>query len=242
MPLSQLRDFYSHIEELAEHFGVRRLGECTGRMIWPDRGVYFILDPDEPRGGSTPGAKAAGARRDLKGGSLPRIVRVGTHALKRGSSTTLWKRLRQHRGRATGTGNHRGSVFRKHVGRALLVRDGVHHPTWGVGSTAAREVLLGETELEMSVSDYLSRLQVIVVPVLDESGPQSFRGFVERNSIALLSTEGRRAHPPSARWLGHCAPSKDITQSGLWNVRHVRDGVADDFLERLGQLVSSARG
>jgi hypothetical protein len=49
------------------------------------------------------------------------IVRVGTHALETGSQTTLWKRLSQHRGQArSGSGNHRGSIFRLIVGTALI--------------------------------------------------------------------------------------------------------------------------
>jgi hypothetical protein len=56
------------------------------------------------------------------------VVRVGTHALTAASSATLWDRLRQHRGhlggRDPGSGNHRASVFRRHVGAALIGRDG----------------------------------------------------------------------------------------------------------------------
>jgi hypothetical protein len=51
-----------------------------------------------------------------------RLVRVGTHALTATSKATLWGRLRQNRGqvggRSPGGGNHRGSVFRRHVGAA----------------------------------------------------------------------------------------------------------------------------
>jgi hypothetical protein len=57
-----------------------------------------------------------------------RVVRVGTHALTAASSATLWSRLRQHRGhlagRDPGGGNRRASVFRRHVGAALIRRDG----------------------------------------------------------------------------------------------------------------------
>ena len=54
-------------------------------------------------------------------GDCPRIVRVGTHALKTGSKTKLWTRLKQHKGiTRTGGGNHRGSIFRKIMGAALI--------------------------------------------------------------------------------------------------------------------------
>jgi hypothetical protein len=55
--------------------------------------VYFFREAGETRCDS---------------GNGPRIVRVGTHALKAGSSTKLWTRLSQHRGKSAGGGNHRG--------------------------------------------------------------------------------------------------------------------------------------
>jgi hypothetical protein len=53
-------------------------------MGWPQRGVYFFTEEGE--------------RRHDTGEGL-RIVRIGPHALKKGSRTTLWDRLSQHRGR-----------------------------------------------------------------------------------------------------------------------------------------------
>lgn len=236
----QLRDFYSLIEGLAERFGVNRLGDCTGQMYWPDRGVYFFLDPGEHRGGTSPGPEGVGYRFESAGELvLPRVVRVGTHALNAGSSSTLWKRLHQHRGQSTGLGNHRGSVFRKHVGRALLARDGVSHPTWGIGQTAGRDVRLGEAELEMRVSAYLRNLLVVYVPIPDPAGPESLRAFVERNAIALLASEGRRIDPPTAEWLGRDSPSTAISSSGLWNVAHVGELVDSDFIGVFGRLASA---
>ena len=49
-----------------------------------------------------------------------RVVRIGIHALKRGSRKSLWNRLAQHRGIIKrGGGNHRGSIFRLLAGTAL---------------------------------------------------------------------------------------------------------------------------
>jgi hypothetical protein len=77
-------------------------------MNWPDRGIYFFFHPDETRESS----------------DQLRVTRIGTHAVSEGSSTSLWDRLRTHRGAQRGTyeggGNHRGSVFRKRVGEALI--------------------------------------------------------------------------------------------------------------------------
>jgi hypothetical protein len=75
------------------------------------------------------------------------VVRVGTHALKAGGSTTLWGRLSTHRGQLrSGGGNHRGSIFRLIVGTALIARDGHKFPTWGEGSSAAKDIKVGELD------------------------------------------------------------------------------------------------
>jgi hypothetical protein len=101
--------FYEILLSLEHTLGGKRiLADCDRRMVWPDRGVYFVFEPSE-------------ARSDT--GNGPRVVRVGTHALKAGSGTSLWQRLSQHRGiTSTGGGNHRGSIFRLLVGSAIKKR------------------------------------------------------------------------------------------------------------------------
>ena len=108
---TDLRTFYSLLVSLeAKIGGARKLAGCTGRLIWPKRGVYFFMEEGENRSTS---------------GSGPRIVRIGTHALKEGSATKLWTRLSQHRGQEkSGGGNHRGSIFRLIVGATISVRHG----------------------------------------------------------------------------------------------------------------------
>ena len=102
---------------------MRWLSSCTGRMAWPERGVYFFFESGEERSDSGTGL---------------RVVRVGTHALTSGSSTTLWNRLSQHRGSGrSGGGNHRGSIFRLIVGAALMKPEpGDAAASWGRGSSA----------------------------------------------------------------------------------------------------------
>lgn len=85
--LSQLRQFYRTLGILEERLGgVRRLSQCTGRMSWPRRGVYFFMESGEVRTDTGQGL---------------RVVRVGTHALNAGSKTKLWDRLATHRGSAS---------------------------------------------------------------------------------------------------------------------------------------------
>jgi hypothetical protein len=138
--LEHLRIFYSLLADLEECTGgMRRLSECTGRMVWPRRGVYFFFEDGEERSDS---------------GMGPRVVRVGTHALTSGSFTTLWKRLSQHRGSvSSGGGNHRGSIFRLIVGAALAPREPESAaPSWGRGNSAGPDIRAGELDLERQVT------------------------------------------------------------------------------------------
>ena len=77
--------FYELLDRLTKRIhGPRLLQDCHGRMSWPQRGVYFFHETGENRTWSGSGA---------------RVVRIGTHALNDGSTSTLWGRLRGHRGR-----------------------------------------------------------------------------------------------------------------------------------------------
>jgi hypothetical protein len=72
----------------------------------------------------------------------------------------------------------------------------------------------------------------------DEAGPESLRGYIERNSIALLSNYGKPIlDPPSSQWLGGQCDRELVRKSGLWNSRHVDEGYEPAFLDRLEQMV-----
>jgi hypothetical protein len=73
----------------------------------------------------------------------------------------------------------------------------------------------------------------------DEAGPDSVRGHIERNAIALLSNYKKHPlDPASEAWLGHRSDRERVRSSGLWNSNHVDESYDPAFLERLGQLVS----
>lgn len=223
-----LERLYDLFDRLADRVGgPRRLGECDGYMDWPERGVYFFFAQDETRATT----------------NQPRLTRVGTHAVSEGSGTSLWDRLRTHRGAMRGTyeggGNHRGSVFRKRVGEALIARDGLRdeYPAWGEGSSADRDRRLGELELERRVSDYVRDLPFLWVDVDDAPGADSDRAFVERNAIALASNHGRDPIDRRGDWLGAHSRSEAIRESGLWNVDHVDESCDPAFLDRLATAV-----
>ncbi len=168
---SDLRRFYELLERLAVKIGGPRiLGSAEGTMVWPSRGVYFFLEKGEFRSGSGTGS---------------RVVRVGTHALNAGASSTLWGRLAQHRGAVAG-GNHRGSVFRRHVGRAIAARDpATSVPSWGRGSSAPPEFAQHERELESQVSAVIGEMSVLLLAVDDEPGPKSQQSRIGFNPLGL---------------------------------------------------------
>ena len=223
--------FYNALKRLESGVGgKRRLSRCHGSMDWPERGVYFFFENSESRSRS---------------GNGPRAVRVGTHALTSSPGTTLWSRLYQHRGVArTGGGNHRGSVFRKLVGQALIA----HHPectigTWGKGSSAPSNVCATEFELEQTVSRIIGEMPFLWLEVDDPPGPRSRRGYIERNAIAMLSGyNGLCVDPPSDDWLGLHCPREKVRRSGLWNQKHVKDDYDPGFLPELEDLVARQVG
>ncbi|MFZ5815230.1 MAG: hypothetical protein ACOY93_07990, partial [Bacillota bacterium] len=193
---ADLDRLYALMDELAQRVGgPRMLGDPQARQGLPRRGVYFFFEPGEFRAD----------------GRTPRIVRVGTHAVSEGSKSTLWGRLAQHRGRvSSGGGDHRGSIFRLHVGTALVNR--------GLASAAAAAqwgsthrppegpVREAEAQLERMVSQYIRAMPFLWVEVDDPPSRSSHRKVIEANAIGLLSNlEREPLDPPSAGWLGHWA-------------------------------------
>jgi hypothetical protein len=75
--LADIKAFYGILAALEVKLGGKRiLSECTGRMNWPNRGVYFFFEPGE-------------MRRDS--GAPPGVVRVGTHATTADSTKACGK-------------------------------------------------------------------------------------------------------------------------------------------------------
>ena len=208
--------------------GKRRLAQCDGYMNWPKRGVYFFFEDGELRTDAV----------------TPRVVRAGTHALKP-SRSSMWKRLSQHRGPVGGSmpggGNHRGSIFRLHVGSALLATgdwpDSIRG-TWGHESSAPLDVRQNEYPLELEVSNHIRSMPFIWVEVDDPPGHESDRGVIEAGTIALLGAGTRQSiDEPSTEWLGRQSDREAIRESGLWNVEHTADRPVEEFLSVLEHYV-----
>jgi len=170
-------------------------------------------------------------------------VRVGTHAVSSGSATTLWNRLRTHRGSGDGRGNHRASIFRFHSGDALSARyPHLHMACWRDRRARGPKVKLQEEPLERAVSEYLGAMGVLWLDVGDEPGPSSDRAYIERNIIGLLSRDGEPSDPPSASWLGLHSPRPHIRRFGLWNLDHLEYPYISDCLDVLEECVLITAG
>ena len=220
--LEDLIRFYNSMNRLENKIGRRRwLADCKG-MKWPERGVYFFMEDGEQRTDSGQGL---------------RIVRVGTHALTSSSKTTLWQRLSQHKGsEKSGGGNHRGSIFRLLVGTSL---DGEHqYPAWKEKSVQP-DIRVTELPLEQKVSRTIRAMPFLWLAINDFPDPSRGRGYIERNSIALLSNAGKeKIDAPSTGWLGHaCTQHELVKKSGLWNQDHVNRSPEPGFLDELDRLI-----
>lgn len=95
-----------------------------------------------------------------------------------------------------------------------------------------------EIELEREVSKVIRAMPFLWIDIDDEPGTGSQRGYIERNSIALLSNYGK---PPldqaSPDWLGLSCDRAKVRQSGLWNSNHVDEAYDPAFLIQLEQAV-----
>lgn len=189
-----LDQLYATLEEIAE--GPVGLTELSRRIVRADPGVYLFFEQGE-------------VRRNGR----PRVVRVG-------KSVKLQSRLLdQHL-----NGNHRASVFRRHVGEALIRRDRLPGLETWLKSTAPslQTERDSERDVEDRVTQVLGAMSVAWIATRDHE-------WIEKNLIGLLSHGDR----PSAAWLGSFSQSRAIMLSGLWNIDYVGDDYDSDVLDRL---------
>lgn len=160
----------------------------------PSDGVYFYYEQGES-------IRCADA-------TFEKIVRVGSHRKMGG----LPRRLIDHY-----WANKDGSIFRKHIGCALIRRNG--NPEVCLGPWIAKGQpydLTLENEVDSSLRTRF-KFRTLLVPQACE------RDFLEKNLIAFLSQAGLSA--PSETWLGRFSPYPEIRESGLWNIRHVEEAL-----------------
>jgi hypothetical protein len=167
-------------------------------------------------------------------------VRVGTHSSDNASieSRVVGEHLKEW-GR---------SVFRRHVGTALILRgdfdNSIHWAEreqlaaswyarvngWAVHADP-RRLDRRLHELHPLVTEYIGSMSLIWVEIPDRTDRLEF----ERQCIRLLSNYSRShapVDPPSDDWLGRHALSSAIQISGLWNVHNVKSRHRPGFLDQ----------
>ena len=225
--LMDIKKFYRILSKLEKKNGGKLLfDDCISLNGLPDTGVYFIFEKGEIRSTSGDGL---------------RVVRVGSHALMPYSKSTLYNRLRSLRGNDNDWGGkHRRSIFRRHIGRAIISRNKISCPSWD------KRIPPGPREnlVEEKVSRYIRKRCWFLYLAIDQAlDSWKVRRLVARNSIALLGncSGAKIIDPPSRRWLGLAYPpniNSEIPESGLWNIQHVRKEYNPDFLDVLYTLVN----
>ncbi len=221
---SAIGSFYKCFDQLHQAGRMPTLREAL-RGELPNQGVYFFFDPNEP---------TRFAKR------IPRLVRIGTHGVSKGSKATLRDRLRTHLGTADGYGNHRASVFRLHVGEAFIRQKDLREsfPEWGRGQNVERRIVEAEKELEKLVSAYISQLQLQCIEVADRATKYSARSKIERLSIALFTERLVPVEAPTANWLGLNSAHNTIARTGLWNLRDAGGRADFEIVEEISNRIN----
>ncbi len=124
------------------------------------------------------------------------------------------------------------------MGTALIEKNSLDYPSWGDGGTAPREVRKHEQPLERAVSTVIGDMPFLWLAIEDEPGPDSLRGYIKKNAVALLSNYGQHPiNPPSRSWLGHLCDRERVRTSGLWNSNHVDEAYEPAFLDTMARLI-----
>lgn len=216
---------YQVLSRLETELGGKQLiSKCSGPQGWPVSGVLLFYELGELR---TNWKKL-------------RITWVCTHGVSGGTKSILWNRLYAHRGtEITGGGNHRGSIFRKHIGAAISRKDPrLAISSWGVGQSANAMISKNEVALEKKVSLHIGKMSVLWLAIVDEAGPASDRAYIKRNLIGLLAGKNGPQDPPSKNWLGQFSAKERIQQSGLWNLQHLNYEYSSECIDVIEKYVS----
>ena len=198
-------DIYLRIHELLELLPLYRYP--VKRRDLPSNGIYFFYEEGE--------VIEMGSR------VIKRIVRVGTHR----EQGRFPDRILDHF-----YGNKNSSVFRRHLGAAILAKKNLHDPRlreWIRGSMSLRDI---EEKVSKLLREKFS-FRYIRVDDRDE------RLELEERLISTLARFSPKYVSPN--WLGRYSPSREIRESGLWNVEHVGSPkhIGPKQLARLEQLV-----
>jgi len=164
-----------------------------------------------------------------------RIVRIGNHPR---SQNGLKRRLTMHY-----SGNKNSSIFRKHLGGAILRKTDPNHPCLAPAPGQ------GHWEKEnMPTCQKCKPIETEVKKLLRndfrfrciEIKDQNLRNTLEKKLVATVSL--CPICKPTKNWLGKFAYSENVRNSGLWNSDYVFEqslilGITD--LKKLVEIITS---
>jgi hypothetical protein len=167
----------------------------------PKNGIYIIFEKGE------------------KQSNLDRVVRIGSH----NGDNRLFARIDEH---FIG-GDHRSSIFRKHLGRCFLAIDKRtdYLLNWDLKIKKkvdkARNLdkidWVLEAKYERKLTDYIrNNFSFILIEDLTEKVK---RKRLEEGLIATFAQSDEKII--SKKWLGKFHPDRKIRASGLWNIQHI---------------------
>lgn len=186
----------------------------TERRNLPKNGIYLFFEKGE--------------KITLKGVTQNRIVRVGTHNM----DGNFPQRIRQHYGNKSSLkGNKNGSVFRLHLGGALMRRDNPDDPRlpgWLKHMGPSDPIMEEEVSKELRNNFSFVWLEV---PRKED------RLSLEEGLIAILAADSRNR--PSENWLGKYSANQNIARTGLWNTDKISGRILNhEQMEHIKRLLS----
>ncbi len=155
----------------------------------PENGIYFFFEEGE--------------KCQINGKVWNRIVRIGTH----NADNRFRDRIRNHY-----KGNKNSSVFRTHVGSAIIQKNkisAIDVTDWMKHMTPTNKDI--EKLIDIVFKNEF-KFRCVSVPTKKE------RLYLEEGVIALLSNSELKSTP---NWLGNYAAKQEIRNSYLWNIQHV---------------------
>ena len=183
----------------------------------PKNGIYFFYEQNEIWG---------------HGGNKPRIVRVGTHRngnfRSRIAEHFLFNDSKMNFDKERPKPSDR-SIFRKHIGRALLnKREDDYLQMWNNDFTMRKnKTELGnkrdiekEKKIESEITQILRTNFSFKYIELDNQNERMGKSGLESSLIGTLAQ--CKLCNPSKVWLGNDSPKKEIRESGLWLVQHLK--------------------
>jgi hypothetical protein len=212
MARDQRRDQCRCLHELLDKLPVFRYPFDVNRL--PKNGIYFFYEHDERWGHS---------------GDAARIVRIGTHR-----DGNFRSRIQEHfalKGWLAGVDRASlkdRSIFRKHVGRAILARHADPYlAIWDLdliqshvrARAKPHRDIAKEEEIESEVTRLLRERFWFRFILFEGQAQRMGSTGMESRLIGTVSACG--VCRPSDGWLGRYSPIERVRRSGLWQVQHV---------------------